>query len=115
MTLKYKTLRKNILWLLIIIHLRVKYVKYLMQRYLHDLKNSSGLNTKLATLATKPELKAEQNKIVKWQTSDISYAIAFDEKSSWSFNIDLTRKVVIFGVDDISSPIMTIIRIIFQH
>ena len=32
-----------------------------------------GLNLKLGTLATKPKLKVEQDKIVKLQTCDLSY------------------------------------------
>ena len=34
---------------------------------------SSGLKAKLKTLATKVELKAEQDKIVKLETHDLSY------------------------------------------
>ena len=38
-----------------------------------NLIKNSDLNTKLATLATKAELKAKQDKIVKLQTRDLSY------------------------------------------
>ena len=38
-----------------------------------NLIKNSDLNTKLATLATKAELQAKQNKIVKLQTRDLSY------------------------------------------
>ena len=38
-----------------------------------NLVNYSDLNTKLATLATKAELKAEEDKIVELQQFDSSY------------------------------------------
>ena len=38
-----------------------------------NLIKNSDLNTKLATVAIKAELKAKQNKIVKLQTRDLSY------------------------------------------
>ena len=38
-----------------------------------NLVKNSNLNTKLAKLATKAELKVEQNKIVKVQTHDLNY------------------------------------------
>ena len=38
-----------------------------------DLVKNSDLNTKLATLGTKAELKAEQDKIVKLQIHSLSY------------------------------------------
>ena len=43
------------------------------QSYIYNLVKHSDLNTKLATLAIKVELKAEQDKIVKLQTYDYSY------------------------------------------
>ena len=41
--------------------------KELVNKCISDLVKHSGLNTKLATLATKTELKAEQDKILKLQ------------------------------------------------
>ena len=38
-----------------------------------DLVNNSNLNAKLALLATKADLKAEHDKIVKFQMDDLSY------------------------------------------
>ena len=63
---KYQTLRKNILPRLIITNLRVI---YLMQRKkglleksaIAGFTNNADLNKKVATLAAKAELKAEQN------------------------------------------------------
>ena len=39
-----------------------------------NLIKNSDLNTKLATLATKAELKAKQDKIVKLQTRDLRFS-----------------------------------------
>ena len=67
MTLKYQKTREYTLLLLIIINLQVTYFD------ISNLVKNSGLSTKLATLATKAEIKAEQDKIVKLKTFDLSY------------------------------------------
>ena len=36
--------------------------------------NNSNLNNKITTLATKTELKPEQDKIIKLKTHDLSYS-----------------------------------------
>ena len=36
--------------------------------------NNSNLNNKITTLATKAELKPEQDKIIKLKTHDLSYS-----------------------------------------
>ena len=48
--------------------------KGLLDEYnISNLLKSSDLNKKLATIAIKPELKAEQDKIVKLQAFDSNY------------------------------------------
>ena len=44
----------------------------------------------------------KHNNKEKWVYS--GYGIAFDEKGNWKFGNDFTRNVVIFGVDNSSSP-----------
>ena len=53
--------------------------------------NSADLDKKIATLATKAELKAEQDKIIKLQAFDSSY---FGGKSH--FEDDATEKCLVF-------------------
>ena len=71
-TLKYQTLRKIILPLLIIINLQNKNTlcknkkKKIVDQYdISNLVKNSNSNTKFGTLATKAEVAAEQNKIVE--------------------------------------------------
>ena len=73
MTLKYQTLKENILLLLILINLRMKYLMQGQNKIVKGLDISNivkdfDLNTKLSTLATKAALESEQDKIVKLQT-----------------------------------------------
>ena len=77
MTLIYQTLKTYILQLLITLNLLVTYLikqKELVNK--SDISNcvkKSELNIKLVTLATKAELKAEQEQMVKLQTYDLRY------------------------------------------
>ena len=80
---KYQTLRKNISILLIIIHLQREYLmqkqkekhqlKYLTFRIFLISQKNPDLNKKIATLATKAESKAEQDKIVKLESFNLNY------------------------------------------
>ena len=56
-----------------ILDTKIKQKKLLNESNVSNLVNDSDLNTKLATLATKAELKAKQDKIVKLQTHELSY------------------------------------------
>ena len=60
MTPKHQTLRKNNLLVA-----NIKQKELLHKSNISNLVKNSDLNTKLATLATRAELKAEQDKIVK--------------------------------------------------
>ena len=63
MMLKYQTLKENILLLLIILYLRVTYLiqrkrkRIINKSNIYNLVKKSGLNTKLAALATKTKLE----------------------------------------------------------
>ena len=83
MMLKYQTLRENSLLLDYnkftsdIIDAKIKQKELVDKPHISNLAKNSDLNTKLATLATKAELKEEQNKIVKLQIDHLSYFLAF--------------------------------------
>ena len=51
----------------------IKEKGFIEKSNISNLIKNSDLNTKLATLATKAELQAKQNKIVQLQTPDLSY------------------------------------------
>ena len=50
-----------------------------------ELVDKPGLNTKLTTIATKAELKAEQDKTIKLQTYDLSYFLGRNSFGDNSF------------------------------
>ena len=56
-----------------ILDTKIKKKKLVNESNVSNLVNDSDLNTKPATLATKAELKAKQDKIVKLQTHELSY------------------------------------------
>ena len=56
-----------------ILDTKIKQKKLVSESNVFNLVNDSNLNTKLATLATKAELKAKQDKIVKLQTQELSH------------------------------------------
>ena len=56
-----------------ILHAKIKQKELVNKSHISNLVKNSDLNTNLSTLATKAELKAEQDKIVKLQTHDLSY------------------------------------------
>ena len=56
-----------------ILNAKIKEKKLVDQSDISNLIKNSDLNTKLATLATKSQLKAEQDKIVKLQTFKSNY------------------------------------------
>ena len=58
--------------------------------------NEYDLNEKIKTLATKTELKAEQDKIVKLQTSTLRSEISLTDGS-------MGKNIITFGVNMISS------------
>ena len=55
------------------LHLNIKQTGLVDKFDIAGFKNNSDLNNKAATLATKAELKAEQDKIVTLQVFDSSY------------------------------------------
>lgn len=83
MTLKRQTLRQNTLLLLIILDIldeKIKQKKLVNES--NNLVNHFDLSTKIAALAAKAELKAQQDKIEKLQTYGLSYFLGkyfFDE------------------------------------
>ena len=83
MTLKCQTLRQNTLLLLIILDIldeKIKQKKLVNES--NNLVNHFDLSTKIAALAPKAELKAEQDKIEKLQTYGLSHFLGkyfFDE------------------------------------
>ena len=78
-TLKYRTSRKNIFTTSDynkctseIFDTKIKQKELVKKSNINNLVKISDLNAKLTTLATKAELKAEQDKIVELQTDDLS-------------------------------------------
>ena len=56
-----------------ILDAKIKQKELVIKSDTSNLVNNTNLNTKLTTLATKAELKAEQDKVVKLQTHDLSF------------------------------------------
>ena len=74
---KYLTLTKNILVLLIIINLqikltdeKIKWNELVKKADVSGFINNSNLDNKIATVAAKKELKAQQDKMFKLQVLD---------------------------------------------
>ena len=63
-----------------ILDAKIKEKRLLSKSHISNLVKNSDLNMKLATLATKAELKAEQDKFVKLQVFDSNY---FFDKSHY--------------------------------
>ena len=84
MTLKYQTFKKNFTssdynkFTKEILDAKIKEKGSVNKSDISHLVQNSDLNTKLTTLATKAELKTEQDKIVKLQIFDSTY---FGDKS----------------------------------
>ena len=55
---------------------KIKPKEFVSKSDISNLVKNSDFITKLSTLATKAELKAEQDKIVKLQTFDLSYFLS---------------------------------------
>ena len=80
MTLKYQKSRKKYFstddynsFTSGILDAKIKQKELVIKSDTSNLVNNANLNTKLTTLATKAELKAEQDKVVKLQTHDLSF------------------------------------------
>ena len=80
MVLKYETLRKKYFttsdynnFTSGIFDAMIKQKEFVNKSNISNLVKDCDLNTKLATLATGAELKAEQDKILKLQMHDLSY------------------------------------------
>ena len=54
---------------------KIKEQELINKSYISNFIKNSEVNTKLETLAMKVELKAEEDKIVKLQTHDLSYLL----------------------------------------